>query len=126
MPAKGIRYIADKLPTRWEDAREVLDEGIRAIRSVLDGGWKYREQIRNLVDTEIDTGALPVSVSFPSLSSPPMTVQCLRAVELRTETGIVLSALPVRWEFRSGTLFIHEITGLSASTRYRVTLAAMD
>lgn len=120
------RYVSDRLPQKWDQAREVVEDSLRNIRKTLNGGFRWQEQVRNLVETELDPSELPQSVEFPNVVNPPLTVLCLRAVVVRTEDGKVLSGLPVTWEFRGGTLFIHEIDGLLAGTRYRVTLAAME
>lgn len=116
----------DMLPEEYASARKVLDESFRVIREVLDGGWRWREQVRGVVSTVIDTGALPVQVEVPGAKVAPLAVLCLRAIPQRSALGQVQSGGAVTWEWRSGALLVHAIDGLAASTRYDVTLAVME
>jgi hypothetical protein len=116
----------DPMPETYERGRRVLDESLRVLREVLDGGWRWREQVRGVIDTVIDTDVLPVAVDVPGVKSAPLSVQLLRATVQRTTTGQVLSALPVTWEWREGRLLIHSVDGLAASTRYDATLAVTE
>ncbi|UJR87243.1 MULTISPECIES: hypothetical protein [Sandaracinus] len=36
----------DLLPEKYDRARKVVDESFRVVREVLDGGWRWREQVR--------------------------------------------------------------------------------
>lgn len=116
----------DLLPAEYADARKVVDESFRVLREVLDGGWRWREQVRGVVDTVIDTAVLPVSIDVPGVKTSPLSVTLLRAVELRTASGQAISGSAVTWEWRNGALLVHSIDGLSASTRYAATLAVTE
>jgi hypothetical protein len=115
----------EEMPAR---SRRVLDAAFRSLRNVLDvaqGGVRMREQFR-CVDTVIDTGELPVSITVEGIKSPPLSVLLLRATEQRSGSGLIVSGTGVIWEWRSGALLIHTVDGLGASTRYDVTLAVME
>ncbi|HVK87952.1 MAG TPA: hypothetical protein VM513_27720 [Kofleriaceae bacterium] len=116
----------DLLPDTYDRARKVVDESLRVVREVLDGGWRWREQVRGVVSTVIDTDVLPVQVAVPAVVTSPTAVLLLSAVPQRTATGQVISGAAVTWEWRSGALLIHSIDGLSASTRYNAVLAVME
>lgn len=116
----------DLLPEKYDAARKVVDESFRVLREVLDGGFRWREQVRGVVDTVIDTGVLPVQIDVPAVKTAPLSVLCLRAIPQRSASGQVISGAAVTWEWRSGTLLVHSVDGLAATTRYDVTLAVME
>jgi hypothetical protein len=116
----------DLLPETYDRARRVVDESFRVIREVLDGGWRWREQVRGVVSTVIDTGELPVQVAVPAVVTSPTAVLLLSAVPQRSASGQVISSAAVTWEWRSGALLIHSIDGLAATTRYNAVLAVME
>lgn len=116
----------DLLPDTYDRAKKVVDESFRVIREVLDGGWRWREQVRGVVTTVVDTAQLPVQVAVPAVVTSPTAVLLLSAVPQRSASGQVISSAAVTWEWRSGALLIHSIDGLAGATRYNAVLAVME
>lgn len=117
----------ERMPEKYEaPARKLLDDAFRSLRTVLDGGWQWRDQVRGVVDTTIDTDALPVGIEVRGVLSRPTSVQLLGAVEKRSTTGKVISGGSITWEWRGGVLLIHSVDALAATTRYDATFAVME
>jgi hypothetical protein len=116
----------EDMPETWELARKVLDEALRSLREVLERGFRWREQVAGVVDTTIDTAALPLSLDVPRIKVAPLAVMLLSAIEQRSQTGERISGGVVEWEWRGGRLVIHDVSGLTASTRYNATFAVME
>lgn len=120
------RILFQLLPEKYNDARKVVDESFRSLREVLDGGWRWREQVRAVIDTVIDTGALPVGIQAPGVRKP-LAVLLLSAAEQDAANGaLTVSSASVTWEWRGGQLIIHSVAGLSANTRYNAVIAVME
>jgi hypothetical protein len=117
---RRLRY--DQIPVDFAKARSIISDALTDLVSVLDGGWRWREQSR-VIDTTIDTGALPVSVTVPGLSSPPESAILLSAQNVAVADGRIISGGSITWEWRGGAILIHAASGLAAATRYRATIA---
>jgi hypothetical protein len=114
-----------EIPAAWEEARRALAERLGDIASVLDKGFKAREQFREVKEVEVDTGALPLDV-FVAGNAPPLAVLVLRATPSERGSASVISNPAVTWEWTGTALRISAIGTLAASTRYLVTLALVE
>jgi hypothetical protein len=120
------RIVHDELPPTYGEAREILGETLRALRAVLDRGFRVREQLPCVVDVAIDTSALPLSLDMPGVRGKPLAVLVLAAVEQRADNAIVISSPAVSWEWRAGRLVLHAVGTLAAATRYDAVIAVME
>ena len=117
-----------KLPEDPNELRRALERAFLSIRNVLEaarGGIRAREQLR-VIDVEIDTGALPASVTIDGLTRPPLAVLLLRAVKKRTADGQTTSGTGLLWSWRGGALVIHGADVLDANTRYDCAIAVLE
>ncbi len=120
------RLKLEKMPETYEGgARKLIDDAFRSLRTVLERGFRWREQVAGVVETVIDTSELPVSVEVPNISRP-IAVLLLGAIVQRSENGHVISGGEVTWEWRGGALLIHDVSGLAVTTRYNCVLAVME
>lgn len=121
-----------RLPSDPEEMRKAQDEINRGVRDVLDGGYggiRVSEQFSRILETVIDTGRFPITVSndaLKGLAAPPLGLLLLRATVQRTTSGRNLSGGTVDWEWRDGALVLHAVSGLAATTRYNATLLVME
>jgi hypothetical protein len=120
------RLVFDEMPDTWPLARERVDAALRSLRAVLDRGFRAREQYSAVVDTVIDTDALPMPIEVPGLRSTPLSVMVLRATAQRTADGMVITTPAVTWTWRGGRVVIHAVGTLAAATRYDATIAVME
>jgi hypothetical protein len=120
------RLVFDEMPETWPLARERVDAALRSLRAVLDRGFRAREQYSAVVDTVIDTDALPMPIEVPGLRSTPLSVMVLRATAQRTADGMVITTPAVTWTWRGGRVVIHAVGTLAAATRYDATIAVME
>lgn len=115
-----------EIPAAWEEARRALAERLGDIASVLDHGFRSREQFREVKEVEVDITALPVDVAVTG-STSPLAVMVLRAsIAGRENTGLVLTTPAITWEWRSGVVRIHGIDNLVGADRFLVTLALVE
>lgn len=111
----------------WDEGlRRVVDEALRSLRSVLDGGFQWREQVRGTVDVVIDTAKLPLAIKLPKGITNPIAVIILRAVIQRSTNGYTVTSGRVGWRVREGLLYIDLTPDLAAATRYNATIAVME
>ena len=110
----------------WDSVARELDSWARDVRAVLNGGLRLREQVRVVVDVVIDTSVLPVSIEVPA-GIRPIGVALVRAVEQGTADGQVISGGAVTWDAQGvGSLRIHAVDALAASTRYDATIVVVE
>lgn len=103
----------------------VLRGAVDGMRSILNGGMRVRDQFGGqVIDTQIDTGALPLDVKVAA-TRPPLGVLLLRA-EVPRLGGTVLSGGSVTWEYRGGILRLSALSALSATTRYDCTILVLE
>lgn len=120
-----MRVKLDPVPSEWTKAQPVLDQHARSIGLVLDRGFQVREQIREVHDVVIDTDALPVALLVASRTRP-LAVLLLSAVVRFSSDGKSVSGGAITWEWRNGTVRLHAIDGLAASTIYNATIAILE
>jgi hypothetical protein len=110
----------------WDAVARDLDGYLRDLRTVLNGGLRLREQMRVVVDVVIDTAALPASIDVP-IGLRPVGVVLVRAVEQGTADGQVITGGAVTWDAQgAGSLRIHAVDALAASTRYDAVIAVVE
>jgi hypothetical protein len=109
------------VPAKWESAAGVIDDHFRTLRNILRV-WRVRENVL-VKDFVVDTAVLPMVVELPFT---PTAAWLLRAQDLTPGALRLWSGLPIQWEQRGSQFFIHEITGLSAATRYTVAIAFVE
>jgi hypothetical protein len=121
------RLVFDPLPADTvAPLRRVLDAAMRSIREILEGGWRWREQVQHVKTVTLAGDDLPLSLAFDGLLSPPVCVLMLSAVEADSGTGIVISGGAVTWSFANGAVVLSGLSEITGATRYQVTLAAME
>lgn len=108
----------------WKDAIRSLDQFVREVTAVLNGGVRLRDQLAAEIKTfQYTSGTiLPVQTR---LSSKPLTVIALSAVE-SSGAAYTLSGGLVHWDWNNGVASIMDVAGLSINTEYVVTLAFVE
>lgn len=121
-----IRLSAQSVATdAWEKARRPVAEFMRDVQIILNRGVKLSEQVRDVVTGMIDTDAYPCYISF-SGNYAPVTVMLASATKQDTTDGHKFSGGLVEWEQRGNSILIHNVSGLSASTRYDAVFVVME
>jgi hypothetical protein len=110
----------------FEAVARDLDGYLREVREILNGGLRLRDQVRVVRDVVIDTAVLPVSIEVPA-GLRPIGVVLVRAVEQGTADGQVISGGAVTWDAQGiGSIRIHVVDALAASTRYDAVIAVVE
>lgn len=121
------RLIFDPTPPDTKaPLRRVLDSIMGSVREILDGGFRWREQVGHVLDVQIDTDDLPINVSVPGLKAQPESVVLLRAMELDGD-GAAISGGSVSWTWPGDeSVTLTALGALASSTQYTIAVAVME
>lgn len=118
-----VAALSMRVGMAWAEAFAPLMVFAREVSSILNGGFRVRDQVRIVRDVAIDTGALPVVLEVPA-GTRAIGVVLVRAVT--AGSGRVLTGGSIEWETVPAGIRIHSVDGLSASTTYDATIAVME
>lgn len=108
-------------------ALPALLRALAPLRDLVDAlrGVRVRDQVRIVVDTVVDTAAMPLELALPG-DATPLGIVLVRAMEQGSDDGHAISGGGVTWSPGGAGVLIHEIDSLAASTRYDATIAVLE
>lgn len=110
---------------KWEGVSARVDEALRDIRAILNGGFRFSDQCVTRT-FRWNTADAPVRVSVPS-GKPPLGLVVLRAVFPPPAAATrVAGGGTIGWSWDGSACAIEEITGLFPGLAYDVTVLVVE
>lgn len=112
------------LPRQYEPSDPLLARWVRDVRAILTRGFRWADQVGELVAMRYDGDEAPYDVRV-STTTRPLAVLCLAATK-RGDQSQTESGARVKWSWLNGSVRIHEVDLSSATDEYDVILGILQ